>query len=122
MGRANGDFFLDENSAKPLTNSNTFRDVVDINTSPIDRSLNLTATDSGPQIQSEQLEDDFTESFDYFSAFPLPSSPGYVTPAVPNQPGHGPFFHPLQYETPGQVGVVRETQDTVASLRSVSTP
>ena len=45
-----------------------------------------------------------------------------MTPALPNQPGHRSFFHPLQYETPGPVSVDQEAQDTVANKRSVSTP
>ena len=55
-----------------------------------------------------------------FSVFPYLSSPGYMTPALPTQPGHGSLFHPFQYETTGPADVVQEI-DTVANQRSVST-
>ena len=67
------------------------------------------------------LPPDFRIIFYCFSVFACLSSPGYMTPAHPNQPGHGSLFHPSQYDTPGPAGVVQEIEDTVANKRSIST-
>ena len=83
MGRADGIFFRDINSVELPTNGTTFRHVEDANTS----SIHLTATDSGLQLQNEELEDEFTKSFIFES--PSESSTwlvGYPLPPVRRAP------------------------------------
>ena len=82
LGRADGIFFQDINSVELPTNGTPFRDVEAANSG----SIFLTATDSGLQLQQEELEDKFTESFIFESRESNPWLLGYPLPPVQRTP------------------------------------